>query len=459
MKKRIKITETVLRDAHQSLMATRMRFEDMEPILPLLDKAGYGALECWGGATFDACLRYLNEDPWERLRKIKALAPTTPLQMLLRGQNLIGYRHYGDDVVRAFVDKASENGVDIFRIFDALNDFRNIQTSVEAVKAAGKVAQVAMSYTTSPIHTIDYYVQKAQEVEALGADEICIKDMAGILTPDNASQLVGAIKSNSRLPLVLHTHSTTGIASMTYLRAVEAGVDQIDTAISPLSEGTSQPPTESMVLTLEEMGYDTGLKMADLERIGDHFRQVRDKYLKDGTLDPRMLTPDPRAVIYQVPGGMLSNMRSQLGQAKMEDKFEAVLKEVPLVRAELGYPPLVTPLSQMVGTQATMNVISGQRYKMVSKEVKNYLLGKYGKSPMPIDEVFRKEIIGDQEVIHHRPADDIGDELGGQELEGTMEEQLTKILFPDLALPKAAPQPSVRPAPQAEVKVIKAIIR
>lgn len=436
-KRSVAITETVLRDAHQSLLATRMPFEDMEAILPVLDQAGFASLECWGGATFDACIRFLNEDPWERLRKIKALAPTTPLQMLLRGQNLLGYRHYADDVVDKFVEKAAENGIDIFRIFDALNDLRNVRQSVAAVKRAGKEAQVAIAYTTSPVHTDAYYLQLAKEIEEMCADTICIKDMAGILTPERGYHLVKAMKDLVSLPIIVHTHATSGIAQITLQKVVEAGADRIDTAISPLSEGTSQPSTESMVIALEELGYATSVDQSKLDIIADHFRPLRDKYLASGLINPKMLTADPRALIYQVPGGMLSNLSSQLKQAGLEAKFDQVLAEVPRVREDLGYPPLVTPLSQMVGTQATMNIATGERYKMVSNEVRSYLVGKYGKSPVAIDEQFRQSIVGDESVIEHRPADDLEAEFDKLKLEigdlaKSEEDVLIYALFPEV---------------------------
>lgn len=438
-KRKIGITDTVLRDAHQSLMATRLTFEDMEAIIPTLDKVGYASLECWGGATFDACVRFLNEDPWERLRKIKELAPNTPLQMLLRGQNLLGYRHYADDIVEKFVELSAKNGVDIFRIFDALNDLRNLETIVQAVKKTGKEAQLTICYTISDVHTLDYYIHLAQEMAKMGADTLCIKDMAGILTPGKGAELVRALKTVIDIPIIVHTHCTSGIADMTYQAVIEAGADRIDTAISPFSEGTSQPATESMAIVLEELGYDTGLDMVLLEEVADYFRPIKDRYLENGTLDPKMLTPDPRSLLYQVPGGMLSNMYSQLKQANATSKYEEVLKEVPKVRADLGFPPLVTPLSQMVGTQATMNVIAGQRYKIVPSEIKSYLKGQYGHSPVDIDPEFRRSIIGDEKVITERPADFIAPEFEKlkKELTGlakTDEDVLTYALFPQVAL-------------------------
>ena len=435
MTRKIGITDTILRDAHQSLMATRMRIEDMLPVLDQLDEAGFASLECWGGATFDACIRFLDEDPWDRLRTLKKHLKKTPLQMLLRGQNILGYRHYADDVVEKFVEKSAENGIDIFRIFDALNDVRNLEASLNAVKKTGKEAQMTICYTISDAHTIDYYKELAAKMQEMGADSICVKDMAGILTPARGIELVRALKEVITVPIVVHTHCTSGIAQLTYQAVIEAGADRIDTALSPLSEGTSQPPTESLAIALRELGYDISVDLAKLEPIADHFRVIKDKYIKDGTLNPKMLTPDPRALLYQVPGGMLSNMYSQLTQAGATDKYEEVLKEVPKVRADLGYPPLVTPMSQMVGTQATMNVLTGKRYKVVSNEVKAYLLGSYGQSPVPIQESVRRSIIGDQEVITDRPANHLPPEfetlkaeLG--DLARSDEDVLTYALFP-----------------------------
>ncbi|MBO1308073.1 pyruvate carboxylase subunit B [Enterococcus sp. 669A] len=437
MGKKIGITDTILRDAHQSLMATRMSIADMEPILPVLNEVGYASLECWGGATFDACIRFLNEDPWERLRTIKRLAPNTPLQMLLRGQNLLGYRHYADDVVERFVQLSAENGIDIFRIFDALNDTRNLEMSLKAVKKTGKEAQLAIAYTISDVHTADYFEELGAKFAEMGADSICIKDMAGILTPVKCRDLVTRLKKRTGLPIIVHTHSTSGIAQMTYQAAVEAGAARIDTALSPLSEGTSQPPTESMVLNFLEEGYDPGLNLEKMEEAANHFRGVRDKYLENGILNAKMLMPDPRALIYQVPGGMLSNMYSQLSQAKAVDKYDEVLQEVPKVRADLGFPPLVTPLSQMVGTQAAMNVLTGERYKMVSNEVKAYLLGEYGKSPVPIAEDFIQEMVGDKPRITDRPANHIPPEFETLKAEigdlaANDEEVLIYALFPQV---------------------------
>ncbi|MDH6364604.1 oxaloacetate decarboxylase alpha subunit [Enterococcus sp. PF1-24] len=435
--RKVGFTETVLRDAHQSLMATRMTLADMEPILPVLDQVGFDSLECWGGATFDACIRFLKENPWERLRRIKELAPNTPLQMLLRGQNLLGYRHYADDVVEKFVEKSAENGIDIFRIFDALNDCRNLAAALKAVKKTGKEAQLTIAYTTSEVHTVAYYQQLVEEMTAMGADSICIKDMAGILTPTKGRELVLTLKSVTDLPIIVHTHCTSGIASMTYQAVIEAGASRIDTAISPFSEGTSQPATESMALVLQEAGYQVALDLEKLNEAAAYFRKIKDKYLDNGTLEAKMLTPDPRALIYQVPGGMLSNMYSQLSAANALDKYEAVLQEVPKVRADLGYPPLVTPLSQMVGTQATMNVIAGERYQMVSNEVKAYLVGEYGKSPVAITEDFRRQLVGDTPVIDERPANRLAPEFAKLtaeigDLAENEEDVLIYALFPQV---------------------------
>lgn len=436
-KKRIDFTETVLRDAHQSLMATRMSTNDMLPIVKTMDKAGYFSLECWGGATFDACIRFLNEDPWQRLRDIRKRTPHTKLQMLLRGQNLLGYRHYADDVVEKFVEKSIENGIDIFRIFDALNDPRNLEASLRAVKKNKGHAQLTICYTISKVHTIQYYQDLAEQYEKMGADSICIKDMAGILTPYTAERLVKAIKAHISVPLSIHTHATSGTAQMTYLKAVESGADMIDTAISPFSEGTSQPPTETMALSISEGPFTTTLEMDKLEEIADYFKPIRDRYIESGALAPKMMGVDPKALLYQVPGGMLSNLYSQLKQAKATDRYEEVLKEVPKVRADLGFPPLVTPMSQMVGTQAVFNVLAGERYKMVPKEIKDYLRGAYGKTPVPVDEAFRRSIIGDETVITTRPADLIAAEFDQLKKElgplaKTDEDVLTYALFPEV---------------------------
>ena len=402
---KVQFTETVLRDANQSLIATRMKFSEFQPILETLDKAGYYSLECWGGATFDSCLRYLNEDPWERLRKIKKACPNTKLQMLLRGQNLLGYHHYPDDVVRMFVKKSVENGIDIIRIFDALNDVKNIEVAVDETIKNGAIASGAICYTISPIHTLESYVELAKNMKSIGCQTIAIKDMAGILSPAEAYKLVSALKEAVDLPLVLHTHSTTGLGFMTLLKAVEAGCDVVDTAISSMSGGTSQPATETLQYTLEELGYDTGLDGEVLKEIGDFFKPIRAEYLKSGQLNPTVLATDTKALNYQVPGGMLSNLVAQLtAQGKM-DKFDEVLLETPRVREDLGYPPLVTPMSQMVGVQATNNVLAGERYKNVSKEVKSYLMGEYGKAPGEVNEDVRKQILGDAKLVEGRYAD------------------------------------------------------
>lgn len=408
---KVKITETVLRDAHQSLIATRMTMDEMLPILPLMDKVGYHSVECWGGATFDSCLRFLNEDPWERLRTLKKNLPNTKLQMLFRGQNMLGYRHYADDVLEYFVQKSVANGIDIIRIFDALNDIRNLETAIKAAKKEGAHTQVAISYTLGDVFTTDYYINYAKQIESAGADSICIKDMAALLTPYETEKLVKALKSAVKIPIQLHTHYTSGLASMCLLKGIEAGVDVIDTAMSPLALGTSHAPTESMVAALQGTEYDTGLDLVLLTEIRDYFMKLRKKYIDSGLLDPKMLAVDANALIYQVPGGMLSNLLSQLKQAGKEDQLEEVLKEVPKVRKDAGYPPLVTPSSQIVGTQAVFNVIMGERYKMVTKEFKGVVKGEYGRTPVPIDPEFRKKIIGDETPIDCRPADLLEPEL------------------------------------------------
>lgn len=405
MTKKIAFMETVLRDGQQSQIATRMPTATMLPILKTMDEAGYASLEMWGGATFDACIRFLNEDPWERLRLIRQEVKQTKLQMLLRGQNLLGYKNYPDDVVRKFVEKSIQNGIDIIRVFDALNDTRNLKTAIITAKEAGGHCQTAISYTTSEIHTIDYFVKLAKEMAASGADLLCIKDMAGVLTPQTGFELVSRIKDACDLPLEIHTHATSGIAEMTYLKVAEAGADIIDTAISSFAGGTSQPATESMAIALNEMGFDTGLNMEKLSQIAEYFNPVRDQFRKEELLNPKVKDLEPKTLIYQVPGGMLSNLLSQLQEQGLADKYEAVLQEVPKVRADLGFPPLVTPLSQMVGTQALMNVISGERYKIVPNEIKDYVRGLYGRSPVPITEAIKEKIIGDEPVITQRPAD------------------------------------------------------
>ena len=435
---KVKITETVLRDAHQSLIATRMTTDEILPIVAELDKVGYHSLEAWGGATFDACLRFLNEDPWERLRKIRDAAKNTKLQMLFRGQNILGYKHYADDVVEYFVQKSIANGIDIIRIFDALNDIRNLQTAIKATKKEGGHVQAAVSYTISPVHNIESFVKLAKQLEDMGADSICIKDMAGLLVPYTAYELVKALKETVKVPIQLHTHYTSGVASMTYLKAIEAGVDIVDTAISPMALGTSQPPTEPLVATLQGTEYDTGLDLKLLSRIADYFRPLREKYLSSGLMDTKVLGVDINTLLYQVPGGMLSNLVSQLKQQNKEDKFEEVLKEIPRVREDFGYPPLVTPTSQIVGTQAVLNVITGERYKMVSKESKGLVRGEYGKTPVEVSDEIRKKIIGDEKPITCRPADLIEPELEQyrneiKEFIEQDEDVLSYALFPEVA--------------------------
>lgn len=440
MDKQIRFVDTILRDAHQSLIATRMSTEDMLPMLENLDDAGYYALEVWGGATFDACLRFLNEDPWERLRTIRKHVKKTKLQMLLRGQNILGYKHYPDDVVEAFVQKAIENGIDIVRVFDALNDLRNLETSMMAIKKYGGHCQACICYTISDIHTVDYYVNLAGEMVKMGADSIAIKDMSGILTPDTAYKLVKGIKGITKLPIEVHTHATSGISEMTYLKAIEAGADIIDTAVSTFSGGTSQPATESLAIVLKELGYDTGLNLDKIKIVADYLKPLKEKLRNDGILNPKVMDVEPDTLIYQVPGGMLSNLLSQLKDAKKEDKYMEVLKEVPKVRAELGYPPLVTPLSQMVGTQAVMNVLSGVRYKMIPNEIKDYVKGLYGTPPGPISKEMKEKIIGDEEVLTMRPADLIAPQMENYkkelgDLAESTEDVLMYALFPTLALP------------------------
>lgn len=436
----VKITETALRDAHQSLIATRMKLEDMLPIAEKLDNVGFYALEVWGGATFDSCLRFLNEDPWERLRELKKVFKKTKLQMLLRGQNILGYRHYPDDVVEEFVKKSIENGIDIIRIFDALNDLRNIKTSVDATKKYGGHAQTAISYTTSPIHNTKYYVKLAMEMEKMGADSICIKDMSGILLPYPAEELIKEMKKVLNVPINIHSHFTSGIANQTYMKSIEAGADIIDTAISPLGNGTSQPATEPMIASLQgSKAYPDNIDMELLLEVSEYFKILRDKYMDEGLLNPKVLNVDVNTLVYQVPGGMLSNLVSQLSSQGAEDKFEEVLKEVPKVREDFGYPPLVTPMSQMVGTQAVFNVILGERYKMVPTEAKNYVKGLYGKSTLPISEEIRKKIIGEEDVFRGRPADLMEPQLDQfrNEIKQYIEQEedvLSYALFPQVAL-------------------------
>ena len=403
---KVQFTETVLRDANQSLIATRMPFEKFDGILETMNKAGYYSMECWGGATFDSCLRYLDEDPWERLRKIKAKCPDTKLQMLLRGQNLLGYKHYPDDVVRMFVKKSVENGIDIIRIFDALNDTRNIRVAVDETIKNGAIASGAISFTTSPVHTLEKYVQTVKEMKEMGCSTICIKDMAGVMTPKEANDLIGAIKNAvPDMPVILHTHCTTGMAYMTIFQAIEAGCDVIDTATSCFSGGTSQPATETIYDALTELGYETGLDRSVLKKVNDHFKPIRDEYLKSGLLKPKALVTDTDALTYKVPGGMLSNMMANLEDMHALDRMDEALLEIPRVREDMGYPPLVTPLSQMVGNQAVTNVLVGERYKNISKEIKAYIRGEYGKAPGEINPELLKKVLGDEKPITCRFAD------------------------------------------------------
>ena len=438
MSRKVQFVETVLRDANQSLIATRLPYDKFEPMLETIDKAGYYAAECWGGATFDVCLRYLNEDPWERLRKIRAKMPNTKLQMLLRGQNVLGYSHYPDDFVKLFVKKAVENGMDVIRIFDALNDVKNMKVAMEATAEAGAIASGTISYTTSPVHTHAKYVEMVKELKEMGASTICIKDMAGIMGPKEAYDMVSAIKDAVDLPIDLHTHSTTGLAFMTYLKAVEAGVDIIDTAISPFSGGTSQPATETMAYALRQLGYEVDLDDNATKAMADYFKGVRDEFLADGTLMPKSMATDTQCLTYQVPGGMLSNLLSQLKQMNALDRLDEALLETPRVRKDLGYPPLVTPTSQMVGVQAVRNVLDGERYKTVSKEIKAYCRGEYGTTPAPIDEQIRAQILGGEKPLEGRYADTLAPvvesaraELG--ELAKSDEDVLSYIAFPNLA--------------------------
>ena len=434
MSKKITVTDTVLRDAHQSLLATRMRTEDMLPICDKLDRVGYWSLEVWGGATFDACVRFLKEDPWERLRQLKAALPNTRLQMLLRGQNLLGYRHYSDDVVRAFVAKAAVNGIDVFRIFDAMNDVRNLRVAIEAVKAAGKHAQGTIAYTTSPVHTTEAFVAQAKAMQAMGIDSIAIKDMAGLLTPYATFALVKALKSEVDLPVFIHSHDTAGLGAMCQLKAIEAGADHIDTAISSLAWGTSHPGTESMVAALKGSEFDTGLDLALIQEIGMYFHAVRKKYHQ---FESEFTGVDTRVQVNQVPGGMISNLANQLKEQGALNRMNEVLEEIPRVRADLGFPPLVTPTSQIVGTQAFFNVLAGERYKTITNEVKLYLQGRYGKAPGKVDEQLRKQAIGSEEVIDVRPADLLKPELARLREEiGSLakseEDVLTFAMFPDI---------------------------
>jgi len=436
--KKIGITETILRDGHQSLIATRMTTDEMLPALEMMDSIGYNALECWGGATFDVCMRFLREDPWDRLRKIRSTVKNTKLQMLLRGQNLLGYKNYADDVVEYFVQKSIANGIDIIRIFDALNDFRNIETAIDACKKEGGHAQATICYTTSPVHTIDAFVEDARRLKNMGADSICIKDMAGILLPYTAFDLVKKIKEQVDLPIELHTHYTAGTGSMTYLKAIEAGADIVDTSLSPFALGTSQPATESIVASLLDTEFDTGLNLSKLGEVSDYFNKVKERYIENGVLDTKVMAADANVLIYQVPGGMLSNLVSQLKQQNALDKYDEVLKEVPKVREEMGFPPLVTPTSQIVGTQAVLNVVMGERYKMVTKETKALVRGEYGKTPKAISKEIVEKILGEDNVITYRPANRILPELENMRKEMNEyfeqdEDVLSYALFPNVA--------------------------
>ena len=435
---KVKITETSLRDGHQSLMATRMTTAEMLPIIETMDKIGYHAMEVWGGATYDAAIRFLHEDPWERLREIRKRTKNTKLQMLLRGQNVLGYRHYADDIVDRFVELSIKNGIDIIRTFDALNDTRNIRKASESTKKYGGHSQLAICYTISPVHTIEYYKKLALEMQSMGADSIAIKDMSGILLPNVASILVTELKSVLNIPLELHTHSTAGLAEMSIIEAIDAGVDIVDTAISPFGGGTSQPCTEPLVRTLQGTEYDTELNLELLKEVAEYFKPIRKKYIDNGTLNPKALGVEPNIVEYQLPGGMLSNLLSQLKSQGAEDKYEDVLREIPKVRKDLGYPPLVTPMSQMVGTQSVMNILTGKKYHMIPKEIKDYVKGMYGKSPVPIDENIKKTIVGDEEVLTGRPADLLKDEYDTMkseigDLAKSDEDVLTYACFPQIA--------------------------
>lgn len=440
MAHQVKIMETVLRDGHQSLAATRMRITDMIPVLEQLDNAGFHALEAWGGATFDSCLRFLNEDPWERLRTLKKHLPKTPIQMLLRGQNVLGYNHYADDVVTEFINRAVDNGVGIIRIFDALNDVRNLETAMRAAKTAGAHVQGAFVYTISPYHHKDSFLQVAKDLVQMGADSICIKDMSGLLSPYTAYDLVQALKATIDRPIQLHTHYTSGMASMTYLKAIEAGVDIVDCALSPFAMGTSQPATEAIVAALEGTSWDTGIKKEVLYPIADHFRSVKKDLAETFKLNTAM-DIDTKVLSFQIPGGMLSNLLNQMKEQGMADKYPELLEEMPRVRADLGYPPLVTPTSQITGSMAAFNVMLG-RYKVVPREIKDIVRGKYGRTPAPINPEFRKAIVGDEPVINYRPADDIAPQMAGLRNElaekgyagASTEDVLSYALFPEVAL-------------------------
>lgn len=436
--KKFRIMETVLRDAHQSLAATRMRTEEMLPILDKIDDVGFYSVECWGGATFDACLRFLDEDPWDRLRKLRNGMPKSKLQMLLRGQNLLGYRHYADDVVEYFVQRSIANGIDIIRIFDALNDLRNLETSVKAAKKEGGEVQIAFSYTLGKGYTMDYWTKLAKDMESMGADSICLKDMSGILTPQAAAEIIPVLKKAVKIPVQLHSHCTSGVALMSYMKAIEAGCDIVDTAISPWSMGTSQPATEVICKAFEGTEFDPGLDQNLLAEIADYFRPLQEKYIKEGRIDPKVMGVNIKTLLYQVPGGMLSNLVSQLKDQNASDKFYEVLQEVPNVRNDLGQPPLVTPSSQIVGTQAVLNVLMGERYKIISKETKAILKGEYGKTIIPFNEEVQKKALGDEEPITCRPADLLKPEL--EDLREKVkaysiqeEDVLSYALFPEVA--------------------------
>ena len=437
--KKVQFTETILRDASQSLVATRLSYDQFEPILSTIDKAGFYSVECWGGATFDVCLRFLNEDPWERLRKIRAAMPNTKLQMLLRGQNILGYKHYSDDIVRRFVRASVRNGIDIIRIFDALNDVENLKVAVEETVKSGAMASGAISYTTSPVHTLEKYVQIVKELKEMGCGSICITDMAGILSPKAAYDLISAIKDAVDLPVVVHTHCTTGLAFMTYLKSVEAGADVIDTAISPFSGGTSQPATETLNYALKELGYETTLDEDVLFQMANFFKPIRAQFLEKGTLNPISMATDTQCLTYQIPGGMLSNLLSQLKSLNSLDKFDAALLETPKVRADMGYPPLVTPTSQLIGTQAVQNVLTGERYKNVGAELRAYCRGEYGRTPAPINEEVRAKILGGEKPIEGRYADtlpaDIYEKTAAQlgDTARCEEDVLSYIAFPPVA--------------------------
>ena len=436
MSSKLEITETVLRDAHQSLLATRMRTEDMLPVADKLDRVGYWSLETWGGATFDASLRYLKECPWERLRKLRAAIPNTRFQMLLRGQNVVGYRNYPDDIVRAFIQRAAEGGIDVFRIFDAMNDIRNMKTAIEAALKAGKNVEGTICYTISPVHSVDYFLRVAEKLAEMGVQIICLKDMGGVLAPYVAHEIIKKLKSRISLPVHLHSHCTAGLAPMTYMMAIEAGVDIVDTALSPLSQGTSQPATEQMVAALKGTPHDTGLDLAALNEIAEYFYQVRSKYAEFESPVNNQIKTD--VLVSQIPGGMLSNLVVQLRQQKAEDRLDAVLAEMPHVRKDLGYPPLVTPTSQIIGSQAALNVMTGKRYSVVAMEAKNYVKGLYGESPGPISEEIKNKVLGKQEPINCRPADLLKPGLDAARKEiGTLasseEDIISYALFPEIA--------------------------